>query len=194
LKIGLYFGSFNPIHIGHMIIANFIVEHTDVEKLWLVVTPHNPHKNKKSLAGNYDRLHLVNLAIEGNHKLKASDIEFNLPQPSYTIDTMTHLAERYPQHEFALVMGGDNLASLPKWKNYEKLINNYKIYVYKRPTHELTELADHPNISLCDAPMMDISSSYIRKLIREKKSIKYLVPDSVHDYLEGVTIYNNLEG
>ncbi len=194
MKIGLYFGSFNPIHIGHMIIANYIVEHTDIEQLWLVVTPHNPHKNKKSLAGNHDRLHMVNLAIEGNNKLKASNIEFNLPQPSYTIDTMTHLKERYQKHEFALVMGGDNLASLPKWKNYERLIENYQIYVYKRPTHEVTDLAEHPNITMCEAPMLDISSSYIRKLIRDKNSIKYLVPDSVYKYLEGVTIYNNLQG
>ncbi len=192
MKIGLYFGSFNPIHIGHMIIANYMVEHTDLTKLWLVVTPHNPHKEKKTLANNYDRLHLVNLAVEDNPKLVSSSIEFNLPQPSYTIDTLTYLSEKYPDIEFALIMGGDNLATLHKWKNYEVMIEQYPIYVYKRPSYELPELADHPNIHICEAPLLSISSSYIRNLIKEKKSIKYLVPDKVYAYLTENPIYQRL--
>ncbi len=192
MKIGLYFGSFNPIHIGHLIIANYLVEHTDLDKLWFVVTPHNPHKAKKSLADNYDRLHLVNLAIEDNPKLQSSTIEFGLPQPSYTIDTLTYLKEKYPSKEFVLIMGGDNLAGLHKWKNYEQIIEHYKIYVYKRPGSALNDLAEHPNIEVLPAPLLEISSSYIRQLIKEKKSFKYLVPDKVHDYLLANPIYTRL--
>ncbi len=192
MQIGLYFGSFNPIHVGHLIIANYLVEHTDLDKLWLVVTPHNPHKTKKSLADNYDRLHLVNLAIEDNPKIQSSTIEFGLPQPSYTIDTLTYLKEKYPNKEFVLIMGGDNLAGLPKWKNYERIIENHKIYVYQRPGSEITDLSDHPNIEVLPAPLLEISSSYIRQLIKEKKSFKYLVPDKVHDYLVANPIYNRL--
>jgi len=192
MRVGLYFGSFNPIHIGHMIIANYMVEHTDLAKLWLVVTPHNPHKQKKSLANNYDRLHLVNLAVEDNPNLLSSSIEFKLPQPSYTIDTLTYLEEKYPDTEFALIMGGDNLASLHKWKNYELMIDKYPIYVYKRPSYEVPDIAQHPNIHICEAPMLSISSSYIRGLIKEKKSIRYLVPDKVHTYLTENPIYDRL--
>jgi len=192
LKIGLYFGSFNPIHIGHLIIANHLVEHTDLEKLWFVVTPHNPHKAKKSLADNYDRLHLVNLAIENNDKLQSSTIEFSLPQPSYTIDTLTYLKEKYPDKDFVLIMGGDNLVGLPKWKNYERILANYEIYVYKRPHHEVTELATHKNITVLEAPLLEISSSYIRKLIKEGKSFRYLVPEVVYNYLTDNPIYHRL--
>lgn len=192
MRIGLYFGSFNPIHIGHMIIANYMVEHTDLSKLWLVVTPHNPHKQKKTLANNYDRLHLVNLAVEDNPKLLSSSIEFKLPQPSYTMDTLAYLEEKYPDIEFALIMGGDNLASLDKWKNYEIMIEKYPIYVYKRPSYELPELANHHNIHICEAPLLSISSSYIRNLIKEQKSIRYLVPDKVFDSLSENPIYERL--
>lgn len=192
LKIGLYFGSFNPIHIGHLIIANYMAENGGVDSVWLVVTPHNPHKAKKSLASNYDRLQLVNLAIEGNMKLKASDIEFNLPQPSYTIDTMTYLLEKYPQHEFCLIMGGDNLANLHKWKNYEKLLCQFPIHVYKRSEQDLGALAQHPNVTFHEAALLQISSSYIRRLIKERKSIRYLVSEPVYDYLENSTMYTSL--
>ena len=169
-----------------------MLEHTDIDKLWMVVTPHNPHKQKKTLAKNYDRLHLVNLAIENNLKIKASDIEFGLPQPSYTIDTMVFIKERYPQHEFALIMGGDNLASFHRWKNYEQLLKDHKIYVYLRPKAEIPELGEHPQVTLCKAPLLDISSSYIREQIKQKKSIQFLVPSKVYEYLSETPIYRHL--
>ena len=192
MKIGLYFGSFNPIHMGHLIIANYMVHNTDMDQLWMVVTPHNPHKQKKTLADNYDRLHIVNIAIDDNPMLRSSSIEFNLPQPSYTIDTLTYLNEKYPEHDFSLIMGGDNLATLHKWKNYERIVDNFPIYVYRRSSHEIPELASHHNITLLDAPLLDISSSYIRKLIKENKSIQYLVPDVVYRYLLENPIYQRL--
>ncbi|RZW40695.1 MAG: nicotinate-nucleotide adenylyltransferase, partial [Flavobacteriaceae bacterium] len=183
MKVGLYFGSFNPVHVGHMIIANHMVNNTDMDQLWMVVSPHNPLKQKKTLAKDYDRLHLLNLAIGDLTNIKASDIEFKLPKPSYTIDTMVYLEEKYPQHQFCLIMGGDNLASFHKWKNYEKLLENYPIYVYRRPNYDLPEIASHENIILEEAPLLDISASFIRSQIRSKKSIKYLVPDKVYEYL-----------
>jgi nicotinate-nucleotide adenylyltransferase len=188
-KIGLFFGSFNPIHIGHMIIANYMVTETDLDQVWLVVSPQNPLKNKSSLARDYDRLHLVRLAIGDNPKLEASNIEFDLPKPSYTIDTLIHLKEKHPEYEFVLIMGGDNLASLRKWKNYELILRDYQIYVYKRPSYELGDLVSHQNIRLFDAPLMQISASYIRSCLKEGKSVQYLVPESVFDYLESSSIF-----
>lgn len=188
-KTGLFFGSFNPVHVGHMIIANYMVMHTDLQQVWLVVSPHNPLKAKTSLARDYDRLHLVRLAIGDNPHLRASDIEFGLPKPSYTIDTLTYLRDKFPQREFSLIMGGDNLKTLPKWKNYDVLLENYPIYVYKRPTYELGELVDHQNVHLCDAPLLNISASYIRQNIREGRSVQYLVPDAVFEYLNGSNMY-----
>jgi len=172
-----------------MIIANYIVSNSDIDQVWMVVSPHNPHKKKKSLAKDRDRLHLVRLAIGDNLNIKASDIEFDLPQPSYTIDTLTFISEKYPDKDFSLIMGGDNLATLHKWKNYESIINNYQILVYKRPSYELGELKDHNNVMVCDAPLLQISASYIRKCIKEKKSVQYLVSDSVYEYLEVTPIY-----
>ncbi len=169
-----------------------MVQHTDMDQIWIVVTPHNPHKTKKSLADNYDRLHMVNLAIEDNDLLRSSSIEFKLPQPSYTVDTLTYVSEKYPQHNFSLIMGGDNLTTFHKWKNYEQILSHYKIYVYKRPTYEVPELATHPSITLCEAPLLSISSSYIRQLIMEKKSIQYLVPAPVYKYLLDNPIYQRL--
>lgn len=169
-----------------------MVQNTDMDQLWIVVTPHNPHKKKKSLADNYDRLHIVNLAIETNQQLRSSSIEFKLPQPSYTVDTLAYAKEKHPSYEFSLIMGGDNLASFHKWKNYEQILNNHKIYVYKRPASEIPELASHPNITLCDAPLLSISSSYIRQLIKENKSIQYLVPETVYNYLADNPIYQRL--
>lgn len=189
MKIGLFFGSFNPIHVGHTIIANFMAEHTDLDQVWLVVSPHNPLKEKSTLAKDYDRLHLVNLAIDDNDRLRASDIEFKLPKPSYTIDTLTYLSEKYPHHQFTLIMGGDNLATLHKWKNYEKILELYSIYVYQRPSYELGQFTDHASVKLFDAPQMHISASFIRKCIKNNKSVRYMVPDAVYDYLEKTNMY-----
>lgn len=191
-KIGLFFGSFNPVHIGHMIIAEFMAENAGVDKVWMVVSPQNPHKKKSTLANDYDRLHLVKLAIGENAKLEASDIEFKLPQPSYTIDTLTYLKEKYPNKEFALIMGGDNLATLHKWKNYERILENHEILVYKRPQYELGDLQNHPNVKMFDAPLLNISASFIRKQIKAKKSIRYLVTESVHETIETENTYGKI--
>jgi len=188
-KIGLFFGSFNPVHVGHMIIANYMVANSDLDKIWMVVSPHNPHKEKKSLAKDRDRLHLVNLAIGDNIGIKASDIEFGLPKPSYTVDTLAYAKEKYPHHEFCLIMGGDNLGTFHKWKNYETILANHKIFVYSRPGYELGDLQDHESVTVLEAPLLSISASYIRKQIKEGKSIQYLVPDAVWAYLEDSTIY-----
>ena len=189
IKTGLFFGSFNPIHIGHMIIANYMANNTDLDQIWFIVSPHNPLKPKPSLANDYNRLHLVRLAIEDNSRLMVSDIEFHLPKPSYTIDTLTYLREKYPNREFALIMGGDNLKTLHKWKNYEVLVNNYEIYVYNRPGYEKTKLAERANIHFYEAPLLNISATYIRQQIKEGKSIRYLVLDVVRDELYASNMY-----
>ncbi len=189
MKIGLFFGSFNPIHIGHMIIANYMATQTDLDRLWLIVSPQNPLKKKNSLARDYDRLHLARLAIGDNILLKASNIEFDLPKPSYTIDTLTYLREAHPDDQFVLIMGGDNLATLHKWKNYELILRDFQIYVYRRPGYDLGELQNHDNIQLFDAPIMQISASYIRKCIRDGKSVQYLVPEPVYEYLQSSSLY-----
>ncbi|MEL6922559.1 MAG: nicotinate (nicotinamide) nucleotide adenylyltransferase [Bacteroidota bacterium] len=189
MKVGLFFGSFNPVHVGHMIIANYMVTHTDIDKVWMVVSPHNPHKKKSTLANDYERLHMVQVAIGDNLHIEASNIEFSLPKPSYTIDTLTYLKEKYPRKEFALIMGGDNLASLPRWKNYEMILQHHEIYVYRRPTYDLGTLADHPKVTIMDAPLLSISASYIRRCLQEEKSIQYLVPDAVYEYLSGSNLY-----
>ncbi len=191
-KTGLFFGSFNPVHVGHMIIANYLLANSDLKEVWMVVSPHNPHKAKKSLAKDYDRLHLLNLAIGTNTRLKASDIEFTLPKPSYTIDTLTYAKEKYPDKTFVLIMGGDNLATLHKWKNYETILKYYEIYVYNRPGYEKSELSDHPKVTYMESPLLDISASYIRKQVKEGNSIQYLVPDKVFDYLNEVPIYKDI--
>ncbi len=189
-KIGLFFGSFNPVHTGHMIIANYMATQSDLDEVWLVVSPHNPLKPRKSLARDYDRLHLVWLAIGDNPLLRASDIEFGLPQPSYTVDTLAYLEEKYPDKVFVLIMGGDNLATLHKWKNYEILLERYQIYVYLRPGFEPGPLAAHPSVRLfADVPQMAISASFIRNCLREGKSVRYLVPEAVFEYLSQTPIY-----
>ncbi|MCI4648287.1 nicotinate (nicotinamide) nucleotide adenylyltransferase [Phaeodactylibacter sp.] len=188
-KVGLFFGSFNPVHVGHMIIANYMATQTDLEEVWMVVSPHNPLKPKKTLARDHDRLHLVRLAIGDNPKLKASDVEFGLPQPSYTVDTLSYLKEKYPNRQFVLIMGGDNLATLHKWKNYELLLRDHEIFVYQRPSHDLGDLQQHPSIKIVEAPLMQISASYIRNCLKAGQSVQYLVPDAVYQYLEEVAIY-----
>jgi len=175
-----------------MIIANHMLNETDLEQIWFVVTPHNPHKKRSTLAKDYDRLHLVRLAIGDHPKMKASDIEFGLPKPSYTIDTLTYMKEKYPNKEFNLILGGDNLKGFPKWKNYEKILDSHDLYVYMRPGYEGAALADHERVHLIEAPLLTISSSYIRKCIKEQKSIQYLTPDKVFEYLQSTPIYEQL--
>ncbi len=187
MKIGLFFGSFNPVHVGHLIIAEHFISHTDLQQLWFVVSPQNPLKKKETLLKEYDRLHLVQLAIENNPRFRASDIEFSLPKPSYTIDTLAHLTEKYPQHEFVLIMGADNIDSLPKWKNYETLLNNFSVYCYKRGVDE--PKFSHPNIRVFDFPKLEISSTYIRQCIKEKKSVKYMMPPAVEEYVTQMNLY-----
>ncbi len=188
-RTGLFFGSFNPIHIGHLIIANYMATQTDLEEVWLVVSPHNPLKPKSSLANDYDRLHLVHLAVEDNSMLRASDIEFGLPKPSYTIDTLTYLKERYPTRSFALIMGSDNLNSLHKWKNFELLLRDYQIRVYRRPNASNGAYDSHPNVVVYEAPLLQISATYIRQCLKEGRSIRYLVPEPVFRYLSDNRLY-----
>ena len=172
-----------------MIIANYMATQTDLDEVWMVVSPQNPLKKKSSLARDHDRLHLVSLAIGDNPKVKASNIEFGLPKPSYTIDTLTFLSEKFPKKEFVLIMGGDNLGTLHKWKNYELILRDYSIYLYKRPSYDLGELGDHPSVHHFEAPMLDISATYIRKVLKMRKSIEYLVPDKVYKYLTETPLY-----
>ena len=183
MHIGLFFGSFNPIHIGHLIVANHIVEHTEIDKLWFVVSPHNPLKDSHSLLNEYDRLHLVRLAIEENTKFRASNIEFQLAKPSYTIDTLTYLAEKFPLERFSVIMGSDSFQNIHRWKNYEHLLKNYPIIIYKRPGFEIEE-THGANLTVMEAPLLSISSTFIRNEVKAGKSIRYLVPDSVCDYIE----------
>ncbi len=192
MKVGLFFGSFNPVHVGHMIIANFMAQNTDLDQVWMVVSPQNPLKKKNTLAKDRDRLHLVNLAIGDNFLLRSSDIEFSMPKPSYTIDTLTYLEEKYPDHQFVLIMGGDNLKTLHKWKNYEKLISDYEIYIYKRPRYSTKKWEDQSQLKFFEAPLLDISASYIRHQVKEGNSIQYLVPQEVYEYLDDTRLYEKL--
>jgi nicotinate-nucleotide adenylyltransferase len=182
MKIGLYFGSFNPIHTGHLIIGNFISNYTEVEQVWYIVSPQNPLKKSSSLLNEYHRLALVQIAIENNLKFKVSDIEFKLPRPSYTIDTLTYLQEKYPGHSFSLIIGSDSLQNINRWKNSEFLLNNYSFYVYQRPGYEVNEAKG--NITLLKAPLLEISSTEIRIAIKKGKSICYLVPEKVLEEIE----------
>ncbi len=191
MKVGLYFGTFNPIHIGHLIIANHMAEFSGLDQIWLVVTPHNPHKTKNTLLDDYKRLEMVFLATEHYPKLKPSDIEFKLPQPSYTVNTLAHLQEKYPGNEFSLIMGEDNLNSLHKWKNYEIILQNHDIYSYPRISVETIspELENHPNIHKIDAPIIEISSTFIRECIKAKKNVRALLPAEVWQYLDHNNLY-----
>lgn len=188
-KTGLFFGSFNPVHVGHLIIANFMATQTDLDQVWLVVSPHNPLKSKETLAPDYDRLNLVQLAISDNPLLRASNIEFSLPKPSYTVDTLAHLKEKFPHRTFVPIMGSDNLATLHKWKNYEVLLKYYQIYVYRRPDFNSETYKNHPSVHFFDSPQMHISSSYIRNCIRKQFSVQYLVPDPVFKELVASRLY-----
>lgn len=192
MKVGLFFGSFNPVHVGHMIIANFMVQHTDLDQVWMVLSPQNPFKKRNTLANDYDRLHLLNLAIGDHDTIRSSNVEFSLPQPSYTIDTLTYLHELHPTYDFSLIMGGDNLSSFHKWKNYEQIIEAHDIYVYKRSTESDHQFVGHKRIIIKEAPLLNLSASYIRAQIKENKSVEYLVPDRVYEYLKDTKIYQNL--
>ena len=196
-KVGLYFGTFNPIHVGHLIIANYTADYTELDEVWLVVSPQNPLKKRETLLKDHHRLTLVRIAVEDNSKLVACNEEFNLPIPSYTINTLAHLKEKFNKHKFHLIMGEDNLRSFHKWKNQDEILNNHKIYVYPRVLTE-QEIEDnsnvyssfnHVNVIRCQAPIMKISSSFIRKAIQNKKDVRYLLTPDVHKYVEEMNFY-----
>lgn len=191
MKVGLFFGSFNPIHIGHLVIGNHMAEHSDLNQIWFVVTPHNPFKKKDSLLDNYQRLEMVYQATKDFTKLKPSDIEFGLPQPNYTINTLAYLQEKYPDHEFALIMGEDNLKSFHKWKNYELILEGHDIYVYPRISENTiqTQFHNHKKIHFVDAPIMQLSSTFIRRSIKEGKNVQPMLPHYVWQYLDEMNFY-----
>jgi len=189
MKIGLFFGSFNPIHLGHLIIANYMANYTVLDKVWLMVSPHNPLKDKKQLIQVYDRLEMAKLATENCENIEIKDDELKLPKPSYTVDTLVYLQEKYPSIKFVLIMGEDNLQSLPKWKNYEFILKNYEIYVYPRPNIPASALSQNPHIKITKTPLMEISSSFIRKAIKEGKNIQFFVPDKVLAFIESKSLY-----
>ena len=203
MRIGLYFGTFNPIHVGHLVIANYMADYTDLDQVWLVVSPQNPLKEKSTLLADHHRLALVKVAIDDNPKLRVTDIEFQLLKPSYTVTTIAHLKEKYPEHVFSLIMGEDNLRSLHKWFNHEYLLDNHAIYVYPRvltlqeedelkEIHKETEnlYAEHSNVLLCeDAPVMKVSASFIRQAIKERKDVRYLLTEPVRKYVDEMNFY-----
>ncbi len=188
MKVGLYFGSFNPIHIGHLIIAKNIIENHYLDEVWFVVSPQNPFKKENTLLNANHRLQLIKLAIEAENKIKASNVEFNLPKPSYTINTLTYLREKYPEKEFAIIMGSDGFQNIERWKNSKSILENHEFYIYKRPGFEIQPL-EMAKTTIIDGPALLISSTYIRKLIKERKSIRYLVPDVVKEEIEKMGYY-----
>ena len=189
MNIALYFGSFNPIHHGHLIIANEIMQQENYQELWFVISPQNPFKNENNLLNANHRFHLLQLAVEGEYKLKASNIEFKLPKPSYTVNTLVYLKEKYPNHQFDIVLGSDGFQNIIKWKNSAFIIENYKFLIYKRPGYDVNNEA-MANIKIIEGPQLYISSTHIRKLIEEQKSIKYLVPDLVAGEIKARGYYN----
>ncbi|MCA0152259.1 nicotinate (nicotinamide) nucleotide adenylyltransferase [Winogradskyella vincentii] len=191
MKIGLYFGTFNPIHVGHLIIANYLVEHSDLDQVWFVVTPQSPFKKKSSLLDDHQRLEMVYLATKDYDKLRPSDIEFGLKQPNYTIDTLTYLFEKFPQHEFSLIMGEDNLKSFHKWKNYEQILENHNILIYPRLSSGNIEnrFQDHPKIFNISAPIMELSSTFIRRNVKAGNNVRPMLPDKVWHYIDEMNFY-----
>ena len=191
MKIGLFFGTFNPIHVGHLIIANHLAEYSDLDQVWFVVTPHSPFKKKSTLLEDNHRYQMVDRATENYSNLRASDIEFKLPQPNYTINTLTHLEEKYPNYDFCLIMGEDNLKSFHKWKNYELILEQNEIYVYPRISNRNieTQFKDHKSIIHIDAPIMELSSTFIRNAIKEGKNVCPMLPENVWNYLDEMNFY-----
>ena len=191
MKIGLYFGTFNPIHIGHLIIANHLAEHSDLDEVWMVVTPHNPLKKKNTLLADHHRLEMVHLAVAEYPKLKPCDIEFKLTQPNYTVITLAHLKEKYPKYHFCLLMGQDNLHTFHKWKNYEAILENYELYVYPRihTENQTSEFDQHPKVKNIEAPIIELSSTFIREQIKLKKNIKPMLPSVVWQYIDHNNLY-----
>ena len=189
MKTGLFFGSFNPVHIGHMVIAQYILVFSDLDEIWFVVSPHNPFKEKHTLLDDRQRLHMVHLAIGENFKMRASDFEFNLPQPSYTINTLTHLFEKYPEREFALTMGADNLAGFHKWKNHERILELCDLYIYPRPNTKASQFDAHKKVHHIDAPVMELSSTRIREAVKNKKDVSFMLPPNVWEYIEQCGFY-----
>ncbi|SDK41985.1 nicotinate-nucleotide adenylyltransferase [Catalinimonas alkaloidigena] len=194
MKVGLFFGSFNPIHIGHLIIANTMVETTDLDQVWFVVSPQNPFKSSQSLLHAFDRYDMVARAVADNYNFKVTDVEFHLPRPSYTIDTLTVLQEKHPQHEFALIMGGDNLKGFSRWKNADRILEFFQLYVYPRPGADLTQgaagsLSAHKNVRMVEAPLLDISATFIRNCVHTHRSIRYLVPPEVESMIQARKFY-----
>jgi nicotinate-nucleotide adenylyltransferase len=188
MKVGLYFGSFNPIHIGHLIIANYILKETDLQKVWFVVSPQNPFKTAASLLNEYDRIHLIRVAIEGDARLTASDVEFGLPKPSYTSHTLTYLVEKHPSFAFTIIMGSDSFQNLGKWKNADSIIKNFPIMIYRRPGFEVKNDIN-ADITALDAPLLEISATQIRETIQKGGSIRYLVPETVREEIDKASMY-----
>ena len=191
MNVGLYFGSFNPIHHGHLIIASHILQHSKLDQVWFVVSPQNPLKPSAGLLNEYHRLYLVQLAVEGEKNLRATDIEFRLPKPSYTIDTLTYLQEKHPSYQFSVIMGSDSYQNISRWKNYEQLLRNYPVYIYLRPG--FLELDDYPyaQVKIVQAPLLEISATQIRNSVKHGKSIRYLVPDNVKEEIEKNSYYKS---
>lgn len=188
-KVGLFFGSFNPVHIGHLIIANAMLQHSALDEVWFVVSPQNPLKERKTLLDDRQRLEMVRRAIDDNYRLRACDIEFSLPIPSYTATTLAYLQEKYPSKEFCLIMGSDNLATFERWRNWEHILEHYHLFVYPRPGSENCALSSHPHVHMVEVPMMDISSTYIRRQVQLHHDIRYLVPDKVFQYITEMHFY-----
>lgn len=188
-KVGLFFGSFNPIHTGHMIIAGYMLHFTDLDDVWFIISPHNPLKEKSTLLADHHRYMMVQTAIEDNPRLRASNIEFKLPQPSYTIDTLIRLEEKHSDHQFVLIAGTDIFPTFHKWKNYEVLLENYRFYIYNRPGYDAGAYSSHPNVITFQAPLMEISSSFIRQAILEGRDIRYFVPEKVYTYIREMHFY-----
>ena len=188
MKVGLYFGSFNPIHVGHMAIANYMAEFTELDQVWFVISPQNPFKERKSLLPDHHRLELVERAIEGDDRFRASDIEFKMPTPSYTIDTLAWLTEKHPRNKFVIIMGSDGLPTFRKWKNADEIRRNYKRYVYPRPGYP-ADLPGEENLEMVNAPLIEISSSFIRDAIKQGKDIRHFLPQPVWEYLDRMNFY-----